>query len=180
MKKNLLFFAILLVFSTLLGCKVLNKLTQFDVPYSTSFTIPAAPLIGLLGDIYTPDITTNSEQTFSGNNTAAHLIQEVTLKSLKLTITSPQGKTFDFLKSAEVYISAGGLPEVKIASIDNINDATVGNTLNMIPSGGNLKEYLKKDVIKLTIRSTTDKVLSQSVEVKIDAVFLVDAKILGV
>ncbi len=180
MKKSLLVAVILLVFLTLFGCKMLNKLTQFDVPYTTSFTIPAAPLMGLLSDIYTPDITTNSEQTFSGNNTAANLVQEVTLESLKLTITSPQGKTFDFLKSAEVYIRADGLPEVKVASIDNINDATVGNTLEMIPSGGNLKEYLKKDVIKLTIRSTTDKVLSQSVEVRIDAVFMVDAKILGV
>ncbi|HMV14769.1 MAG TPA: hypothetical protein PKK18_06705 [Chitinophagales bacterium] len=161
------------------SCKLIDKLTKFDVNYSTNYTIPASLVPGILGDIFTPDITTNSEQIFTNNNTKADLLEQVNLKSLQLTITSPSGKTFDFLKSASVFVSADGLPEVKIAYIDNIDDS-VGNSISLNATGVELKEYLKKSKIKIRVANTTDKIVSENVTIKIDAVFFVDAKILGV
>lgn len=175
--KNFIYIlAVLLSFSS---CKLLDKLTQFNLPYSTSFTIPAAPIPGILGDIFTPDITTNSEQVFSNNNTKSNLLEKVLLKSIKLTITSPTGKTFDFLKSADVFISADGLDEIKVASINDIDDA-VGNSINMVTTNDDLKEYLKKDKIKIRVGTTTDKIVTENVTIKTDAIFFVDAKILGI
>lgn len=181
MKKNFLLTA-LLVF-TLIGfnqCKLLDKLTQFDVKYSTDYTIAATLGIGLLPDIATPPITTNSSQVFTNNNTRSDLLEKVLLKKLKLTITSPSDKKFDFLSSAEIFLSADGLPTIKVAGIDSIDDATVGNSIDLIPTTLDLKEYLKKSEIRLTVSTTTDKIVTSDVEVRIDATFFVDAKILGI
>jgi hypothetical protein len=174
------FIAFVAISVILTSCKLIDKLTQFNVPYTSNFTIPASPIPGLLGDIFTPDISTNSEQVFSNNNTNSGLLEQVLLKTLKLTITSPSGKKFDFLKSADVYLSADGLAEIKVASIDNIDDATVGNSINMVTSNEDLKEYLKKSKFKIRVVTTTDKIVTEDVSVKIDASFFVDAKILGV
>ncbi len=177
-KRSFFAIAVLLIFFS--SCKLLDKLTQFNLPYSTTFTIPASPIPGILGDLFTPDITTNSEQVFSNNNTRSNLLEKVLLKSLKLTITSPSGKTFDFLKSAEVFVSADGIAEIKVASINNIDDATVGNSINMVTTNDDLKEYLKKDKIKIRVGTTTDKIVTENIDIKIDAIFFVDAKILGI
>ena len=178
LKNPLLAFVAVSVILT--SCKLIDKLTQFNVPYTSNFIIPASPIPGLLGDIFTPDISTNSEQVFSNNNTNSGLLEQVLLKTLKLTITSPSGKKFDFLKSADVYLSADGLAEIKVASIDNIDDATVGSSINMVTSNEDLKEYLKKSKFKIRVVTTTDKIVTEDVSVKIDASFFVDAKILGV
>ena len=177
--------SLLLAFSVFLGgCKLIDKLTQFNVSYSTNFTIPATNVLGLpipiLNIIQPDEVTTNSTQTFTNNNTRSDLIEEVLLKKLVLTITSPSAQKFDFLKSADLFISADGLPEIKVASVDNINDATVGNTIEMVPSAQDLKEYLKKSKITIRVAATADKTTDNSITVKVDATFFVDAKILGI
>ena len=152
--------------------------------YSTNFTIPATSVLGLpipILNIVQPDgVTTNSTQTFTNNNTRSDLLEEVLLKKLVLTATSPSGQKFDFLKSADIFISADGLPEVKVASIDNIDDATVGNSIELTPSTSDLKEYLKKSEITIRVAATADKSTDNSITVKVDAKFFIDAKILGV
>lgn len=136
--------------------------------------------IPILNIIQPDGVTTNTTQTFSNNNTKADLLEKVLLKKLVLTITSPSAQKFDFLKSADIFISADGLPEVMVASIDNIDDATVGNSVEMTPSTSDLKEYLKKSEITIRVAATADKTTDNSINVKIDATFFVDAKILGV
>lgn len=182
--KKVNFFSIAILISIFLfGCSLLDKLTHFNVSYTTNFTIPATNVLGLpiqILNIIQPDgITTNSTQTFENNNTKADLLEEVLLKKLILTITSPSGQKFDFLKSADIYISASGLPELKVASIENINDATVGNTIQMTPSTLDLKEYLKKSEITIRVSATANKTTNTDINIKIDASFFVDAKILG-
>lgn len=185
MKKSIFsLFAILTISFTLNSCKLIDKLTQFNVDYSTNFTIPATSVLGLpipILNIVQPDgVTTNSTQTFTNNNTRSDLLEEVLLKKLVLTITNPSGQKFDFLKSADIFISADGLPEVKVASIDNIDDATVGNSVEMTTGTLDLKEYLKKSEITIRVAAAADKTTDNSITVKVDATFFVDAKILGI
>lgn len=166
------------------SCKLIDKLTQFDVPYTTNFTIPATSVIALpipIPNIVQPTtLSTNSTQTFANNNTKADLLEKVQLKKLTLTITNPSGQKFDFLQSADIYISADGLAELKVASISNIDDATVGNSIDMTTATDDLKEYLKKDVITIRVAATADKTTTSDIQVKVNATFFVDAKILGV
>lgn len=164
------FLLVALFIGLLYGC---DKLVQFNMPYQTFFSIPSSP-IGLLDDIATPAITTNTTQTYSNNNTEARLVTSVYLKSIKLTIISPEGKTFDFLQAADMFVSAPGLPEVKVATISGIEDS-VGNSVEMTPLKEELKDYLQQDNITIKVRATTDKLVTQTVDIQIDAVFHVSA-----
>jgi len=161
------------------SCKEIDKLTQFSISNDSEATIPATLGINLPIDIWTPDIPTNSESEFESNNTAKNLIEHITLKSLKIEITSPQSATFDFLKNIEIYISAEGLDEKKIAWLDDIPKTGL-KSIDLETSNDDLQEYIKKDKYRLRTKTVTRELISQDTDIKIHSVFWVDAKILGI
>ena len=161
------------------SCKVVDKYTQFDIPYSTEVSIPPTLGINLPFNIFTPDIETNSESTFEINDTRKDLIEEVSLTSISMDVKTPDDGDFSFLKSVIIYLSAEGLPEIEIARNDNIpND--VGNQLNLTPTNVDFQEYIKKDQINLRVNTVTDQILMTEYKLGINCVFHVDAKILGI
>ena len=103
MKKILFLFLISL---SILSCKKTHDLFTFDVNDTSNFTIESQYGINLPFSVPTPDINTSSEKEFENNNTKASLVKEIILKKLTLTITSPDGETFKFLKNITLYISA--------------------------------------------------------------------------
>lgn len=169
---------ILLVIGLFASCKKKNKLTQFTMSYAQTVVIPSSTGVNLPFNIFTPDMTTNSESTFEVNNTRKDLIQEIKLTKLDLLITSPSNGNFQFLKSVEIYISASGLQEVMIAKKDNI-PSDIGNYINLDCLNSDLKEYIKKDQFKLRLNTVTDQIITSDYEIALNSKFLVDAKILG-
>ena len=67
MKKNILIFAAIL--SLLIGCKKIDKLTQFDMNYDQTVVIPSSTGVNLPFNIFSPDVQSNSETTFAINDT---------------------------------------------------------------------------------------------------------------
>lgn len=179
MKKISLYLSIFFIAILLNSCELIDKLTSFNLDYNTSYTIPSTIIPITILNTNTPDITTNSQATFTNNNTKSDHIQEVQLRKLTITITAPSGKKFDFLKSAEIYISADGLPETKVAYVDNVDGATVDNSIEMTTSAQDLKEYIKKDKITLRVSTTTNKIVTENVTVRVDAKFWVNAKLIA-
>ncbi|HFX18281.1 MAG TPA: hypothetical protein ENK64_04010 [Flavobacteriales bacterium] len=175
MKKAIVLFSLLFLVS---ACEKLDKLTQFNMEYNETITIPASAGIDLPFNIITPDVDTNSESTFEINDTRKDLIEKINLKTLDLTITSPPDADFSFLKSIKIYISAEGLPEVKIAWKDDI--PANANKINLEVTDRDLKDYIKADKFKLRVETVTNELISQDHEIKVHAVFFVDAKILGI
>ena len=175
MKYRVLLLTGLILFT--FGCKKLHELTQFDMDYDTSITIPKATGINSPINIPTPDITTNSESSFENNNTNKDLVEKIVLKSMQMTIGSPKGEDFSFLKSIEIKISADSLPDIKIAWKDNISASDT--TFALETSDADLKDYLTKDKYKLKVKTTTDEILMQDHVIDIHSVFFVDAEILG-
>ena len=174
MRKQILVLGIII---SIFGCNVIDKLTQFDMVFNETAVIPSSTGINLPFNILTPDIETNSESTFAVNDTRKDLVEEIILKTLDLRITSPSNADFSFLKSINLYISAVGLNEVKIAWKDNIpSDATI---LNLDVTGVDLKEYIKADKFSLRLNTETDELLASDYHIDIHSVFFVDAKILG-
>ena len=161
------------------GCKVLDKLTQFHINYDSQVTIPKTLGIDLPVDVPTPAINTNSNSEFESNNTHKNLIDVVYPTEITLTITSPETSTFDFLKNIEIDISADGLPEKKIAWLDDIPKTGL-TSITLVVSSDNLKEYIMKDSIKLHIKTTTRELISHDTDVAIHTTFFVNAKILGI
>jgi hypothetical protein len=178
MKKLFLIIAAVSFFTV--SCEMLDKLTQFNLNYDTSFDIPSQEGLDtpIPIDITTPDINTDSEATFEGKSTAKNLVEEIVLKNISLVITSPDEQTFDFLKSIEVYLIADGLAEVKIASDDNVEDGLTELVLDI--DNTDLKEYIFANTIKLRLNITPDEIVTTETSIDINSTFFVDAKILGI
>jgi len=161
------------------SCNKLEKLTQFQMQYTTSVVIPSSTGINLPINLFTPDIESNAESTFSLNNTRKDLIQEIKLTKLDLNISSPPNGNFGFLKSIAIFISAEGLSEIEIASKDNIPD-NGGSFLSLDTKDVNLKEYITKDQFKLKLNTTTDQIINSDHHIDVQLTLFVDAKILGI
>jgi hypothetical protein len=96
-----------------------------------------------------------------------------------MKITAPEGGTFDFLKSIKIYIKAEDLDEKLIAwKTDMADDGST--TITLDTADDNLKDYILKDSFQLRTETITDQVLTNDTDIEIDAVFWVDARILGI
>lgn len=160
------------------GCKKIDKLTHFNMEYTETFTIPSSTGVNLPFNIASPDVETNSTSEFEINDTRKDLIEEIQLTQLDLSITSPSNGDFSFLKSAEIYISADGLSEAKIAYINSV-PSSAGKNLSLETTKADLQEYIKKDKFDLRLKVVTDEIITSDYQVETHAVFYVDAKILG-
>lgn len=163
--------------TVLFGCSK-EGFTIFNMDYESAIVIQSGIGINIPYSLNTPDIATNSESAFEVNDTRKDKIEHITLKSLKLEITSPAGQEFDFLKDIELFISADGLDEMKLATIYEIENS-VGNTINLTCLDSDFQEYIKSDEVNLRVRTVSDELNLFDVEVKINATFLVDAKLIG-
>jgi hypothetical protein len=176
MRKNFVF--ILFVAFLLTSCDTLSKLTQFEMPFTASVTIPKSTPINLPFNLPTPDIETNSATFFSSKNISTDLIDKITLKKLELSVTSPANGNFSFLKTIEIYMSADGLEDVKVASLENISN-NAAMPLQLTVDTLNLKPYILKDKFGLKVKATTDELITTDYSVDVKTTFFVDAKIAG-
>lgn len=166
---------LLIFFST---CSVIDKLTQFNMDYDQSAVILSSTIINLPININTPDIESNSESTFSVNDTRKEMIEEIVFRQLKLSLTDLADEDFSFLESLSIYISAEGLSETEIAWLDPV-PADANNILDLETSDADLKEYIKKDRFSLQLNTVTDEAMTVDHHIDIHAKFFVDAKVLG-
>ena len=172
-------YSIMVVLLTLFSCNAIKKLGQFYVNYSAQAVFPANLPVNLPVTIPTPPIATNSQQVFQSNNTRSNLIQSVRLDQLTLNITSPAEQTFSFLQNISVYVSSDSLPEVEIASKQNI-PLDAGDTLVLDVSGADLENYIKASQIKLRVSGTTRQLVTSNINVNMNARFMVQANLLAV
>lgn len=135
--------------------------------------IPSNSPLNLPFEMATPDVATNSSQTFANNNTEASLVKDVKLQELKLTITSPAGKTFNFLKSIQVYISTNANNEILLASLEDV-PANV-STISLTPTQQKLDAYAKASSYNLRTAIVTRETVTQTVEMDADLKFRVTA-----
>ena len=171
-----LFFV--LIFLTM-SCKEIDKLTQFEMDYNETISIASTFGINLPFNLITPNITSNSQETFAINDTRKDLIENIQLTQMTMNLISPEGEDFSFLKSIDIYIGAEGLNEIKVAWNEDI-DNSVGNTLQLSTSSSDLKEYIKNDEFYLKVTSVTDELILSDHEIEVLSKFFVDAKILGI
>ena len=150
---------------------------EFDLDYTSSITVPASSGLNLPFDLFSPEVTTNAESTFGSNNTNKNLVSEITLSSLTATITSPNDQRFDFVDDITLYINADGLSEIEVASVTDVPE-NVGTTLDFTITGNNLKDYLVKDKFTIRAEVTTDKNITEQVNIELDSKFSVLADII--
>jgi hypothetical protein len=172
MKSKLIALSIFLAV-VLSSCNAVDNLLTFNISNQTSIKINSNSPINLPSEIITPDVTTNSSTEFKNNNTKADLVKDVKLKSLKLTIDSPEGKTFTFLKSVHLYISTTNSDEIELAYQDNINSSS--NMIDLVCTDKRLDQYIKADNYKIRTQVTLKETLTQDVTIKANMDFKVTA-----
>lgn len=156
-----LLFAVL-VFIGITSCEKtkddVNKATEFDMSYSSEFTIPSTTLTVPGGtpttttqpiDFNTPEISTGSASKFASESTTKDLIEEI--KMTRFNISNPNGN-LNFLKSISIYIKTSDLGDVLVATKTNIpqNVSSVDADLKDV----NIKEYIFKDKIQFRVNVT--------------------------
>jgi hypothetical protein len=157
----------------LFGCNEIDDLLTFAVNDTTTIRIESSAPLNLPVEIPTPEVTSNSEQQYSNNNTRADLVKDVKLDELKLTITDPTTKTFSFIKSIRIYISSDEVSEIQLASLENISSTQ--NVLVLMPTAAKLDAYAKAASYTLRTEVTTRETLTEAVDVRVDLRFLVTA-----
>ncbi len=170
--------ALFILLTTLFGCEKLDELTQFKINYNEEVIIESSTVVDLPFNVFTPEISSNSESTFDSNNTNKDLIEYIELTSMVLEITSPSNGDFDFLNSIEIFISAEDQAEVKIAWKENI-PSNSGNKIELETSGADLTNFIKKDKFILRLETVTDELITSDHHINVKSEFFVDAKILG-
>lgn len=170
-KKSILICVALIV---AFACEEVDRLLTFRISDRTSITIESnASPIALPIQVPTPDVTSNSQQQYENNNTAASLVKDVKLEQLKLTITHPATKTFSFLKTIRIFISSDQSNEIELASAEDI--ASNASIVDLIPTKEKLDAYIKASSYNLRTEVTTDETLTESVDIQVDLKFVVTA-----
>ena len=172
MKKH---FLLLLLIPFFAGCDMLSELTKIDLPLSQSITIPQATPKNVETVITTPDVETGIESILASYNVTTDLIQSVSFKEMKLTSTTGD---MTFLKNLEIWISAEGLDDKKIAWVTDVPETT-GTSITLTVSNDDLQTFILKDKFKLKFKTTTDKDLTANQDITIDMKFTIDLKVLG-
>lgn len=164
---------IIAAFLFLFSCNEVDKLLDFNIFNQASFTIEGGFPINSPLDIFSDDITTNSNVAFAGNGTRTDKVKDIKLEELKLTITNPSDRTFAFLKSVHIYISTNDNDEILMAYGENINTAAKSINLLCIPQ--KLDNYIKATSYRLRTKVVTRESLSEDVTVQVDTRFHVIA-----
>jgi hypothetical protein len=168
-----------LLLSGLLFSSCQKKLVHFYLNYDSETTVPATVVSGFPFSLLTPELETNSTYEFENKKTRKDKISSIFLKALDLEIDTPDGETFSFVNSIELYIDSDLLPEVKIAEQTAIPD-NVGSTLALNVSETDIKEYIKGDQFKLRLKVISDETIPQDVHINIHSNFLVNAQLIRV
>ncbi|MCR9171029.1 MAG: hypothetical protein NXI10_00940 [bacterium] len=157
------------------SCK--KKLTEFDIDYTSEVVVSSTFGQLVPFSLNTPEIETNSEFEFESNNTRADKVERINLTTLRLDITSPNGETFSFLNSVDIYISSPNHAEKKVAFKESI-PANVGSQLTCDLVDAELQDFIKDDSFTLRLVTVTDETIPQDVTIDVYTRFRVKAKLL--
>jgi hypothetical protein len=159
------------------GCGKVEDLLRFTFNDSVEITIPSQSLISHVPiTISSPEVQTSSQQAFATNNTQAKYVKEAKLKSMRLSITSPQDQTFSFLNEIKIFISAADAPEVLLAFKTDI-PSEVGSELLLNVTDVNLKPYIQGDAYTIRTEAIVDEVITREVKIRADLSFAVTATV---
>lgn len=175
MKRILVCLAIVTLLSK---CKEVDEFTQFEMEFTEEISFPAGTELNIPFEITSPDINTEYQDVYESYNTKADRIEEIQLKELELTISSPQLGSFDFLESIQIAISSAGMDEMDIASIYEIPNSGE-SVIELETSKVNLKDYLSIDQFGFKLNSVADQGLAEDYTISVRSIFFVDARVLG-
>lgn len=159
-----------------------NKLTQFDIDYSTNLAIPSASITVTTPttsvEFTTPNVPTQQASKFSAEGTSQSLISEIIMTRFNVTAVSTGTTTanLDYLKSLTIYIKAAGVGEEIVATKSNIPTGTTSIAMDL--TGTNIKNYIFQDNIQFKVLAIFDGSAASDQTLKLDETVHVSATLL--
>jgi hypothetical protein len=158
--RNILCFIAVVMIGVLPSCKKVkeNLRIDADVAYTQMVTVPTAsidssapfPAGGLVVPFPTIGVETDHIKYLQQYNTRSDKVTFVGLDLLTYRFKIPGTQNFDFLDSAQVFLSAYNLPEVFVGYINKVSTGQV--FLNLKPIDGlNVKDYFLRDTMNFRI-----------------------------
>ena len=178
MKKIITICIAVLAVTVIFSCKKtkekIDKLTEFDTSYSSTFDVPASGVpINTPFDFTTPDVETNSGTMFASQKTVADKVTEV--KLTKVTMSTDAGN-FDYLKSITIFIQAPNQPEAQIATKANVPEGRTSLDLDL--NDVNIKNYITGSTFKFRISAVFDGAVATDQQIKLNETMHVKASLL--
>lgn len=177
MKKTIFFLIVATACIINLSCKKtkeeVDKLTEFDIDYTTNLTVPSQTLaLNVPVDFTTPDISTNSNNKFLENNTTKDLVSEIKLSKFKISVATGN---LDFLKSLNIYIKSSS-GETLIGSKTNIPNGIMETNLDLLDV--NIKNFIVEPTMKFRVNLTIDATTVNGQNLKMDQTVHVKATLI--
>ena len=182
MKKLSLIMGMLVLFFTT-SCRdvvntVLDVLPPFDVPYSTTMSVP---LVGVSTTTYTrtPEIPMNIDldaQIKQNNpNYSINNLKSVKMSTLSINYVSSQGSSkMDVIKNAKIYLKAPNQPEKLIATVLN---NTSPDTVTFSVPDEELLNYFRTNQNSLIFEFQASRVTADQITMKINSGFKVKVQL---
>lgn len=162
-----------------------NKLTEFDINYSTNLSIPSSSVPATSSSITpttveftTPNVPTQQSEKFSAEGTAKSFIDQIKMTKFNISAVSSGTTTanLDYLKSLTVYIKAVNVTEQMIATKTNIPSGVTSVSMDMLDV--DIKEFIFQDNIQFRVVATFDATAATNQILKMDETVHVKAKLI--
>jgi hypothetical protein len=156
-----------------------NKLTEFDIDYSTNLSIPSSSITVTTPttsvEFTTPNVPTQQSSKFNSEGTAQSLIDEIKLTKFNISV-SGSNANLDFLKSLTVYIKAINVGEQIVATKSNIPAGVTSVAMDL--QDVNIKNYIFQDNIQFRILAIFDGSNATDQTLKLDETVHVKASLI--
>jgi hypothetical protein len=176
---NYLFILSFIGFSLSCKKKEVDKLTEFDINYTTNLTIPSASITVTTPttsvEFTTPNVPTQQSTKFSAEGTAQSLISEIKMTKFNMSVLG-SGANLNFLKSLTIYIKAANVGEQMIATKSSIPAGITSISMDM--QDVNIKNYVFQDNIQFRVLAIFDASASSDQILKMDETVHVKATLL--
>ncbi|MBO6516151.1 MAG: hypothetical protein JJ975_06345 [Bacteroidia bacterium] len=166
-KITVLLFAVVAFFAS---CDELS-LINYDLDFATAeITIKATTVADTTYSLASNTLDPAKELADNGVN--ADNIKKATIKSVDMTLSSPDTGNFDWAKDAKVFITADGQPEMEIASVSDVPEgidqfAIQSLDVDLIP-------YIKGGPFSVRLEASTDQAIPVDHKVIINMTFNVE------
>jgi len=168
---------ILVLFGLLVcGCKKIDKLTHFNMEYTTRCVIDQTTVFGSPFDVLTEGISTQIDSILQAENTDKDHVSLTTLKNCTLEVENMDSIPSGYFQSIEIYLIRTGSNDELIAWNNQLEgDEYTPFTLTL--TNDDLTKYLQNQTIQFRIHGELSGQYAIKTRLKLHVQFFVNASI---
>ena len=153
-----------------------SKTSEFAIPTSAYFKIPANKNLSSDTTIVIDSIPTNFAYSFQANETSPGNIKQLLFQQVNFTIiNNSYNQTFNFVDTIKVSLVTGENTSNLIAT-DTLHAITANSTALLLPSGTDASQLINSKFYSLTVKLISIDSISEDIQIQANTLFYVKAK----